>query len=466
MDEPPPPHAVEAPAPPPRRRRPSPAVTLLLALAGAWLLALLYVVQAFVPSADALERPAETAVRAFESDLDLRDALARSPWLLATYEAIAGAREEALRDAIGAYGEVLELEELPLAASGELGARRLVLELELGGGAPGSSDLEPAGAEPAAAVAWSYGSDVAALDAGAARERLDELSPGWAKRRALRRWAQRAGDGATLAALEREESARLAHAGRLGSALQVVWLAVLVCGGAAAAFALRGRRAALGIPEWPMLDGLGVAVRGLWIYVVLALVALAAPASGAIAALAAIGYVAWATRRQLHPRAGAWRALGLRAPAMRAGRALAFTLAICAADQAGSLGLQLAAEAWGWESPWSEGVLEPLLYEPWPSALALAADVGLVAPLFEEILFRGLIYGTLRIRLPAPAAIPLSALSFAVLHAYSPVALVAVAWSGCVWAYAYERSGSLLPSFASHAFNNSWIAAASLALMR
>ena len=51
---------------------------------------------------------------------------------------------------------------------------------------------------------------------------------------------------------------------------------------------------------------------------------------------------------------------------------------------------------------------------------------------------------------------------FAVAHGYGILGFAAVFWSGLLWAWAYERTGSLLPSMAAHAADNLM---ASLAVM-
>lgn len=75
-----------------------------------------------------------------------------------------------------------------------------------------------------------------------------------------------------------------------------------------------------------------------------------------------------------------------------------------------------------------------------------------MAPRSSAITFRGLLYRSLRNRLPiAPAAI-LAALLFAAVHApaYPPAALPFDAWFGPVARLLYERTGSPLPGIALH----------------
>jgi membrane protease YdiL (CAAX protease family) len=88
------------------------------------------------------------------------------------------------------------------------------------------------------------------------------------------------------------------------------------------------------------------------------------------------------------------------------------------------------------------------------------------APLFEEVIFRGRLYGSLRARLSWPAAAVASALIFGLAHGYGPAGFASVLVSGLLWAWIYERTGSLLPCIAAHVINNLAVAVTLLALLR
>jgi membrane protease YdiL (CAAX protease family) len=80
-----------------------------------------------------------------------------------------------------------------------------------------------------------------------------------------------------------------------------------------------------------------------------------------------------------------------------------------------------------------------------------------LAPVCEEFLFRGFIFGALRNwRGPWPAAI-LTGVLFGGVHAGSAPAadLVPLAVLGVVLCVLYERTGSLYPCIGLHALNNS-----------
>ena len=85
----------------------------------------------------------------------------------------------------------------------------------------------------------------------------------------------------------------------------------------------------------------------------------------------------------------------------------------------------------------------------WP---AIAVAAALVAPLAEEICFRGLVYPALRARLRAPHAILFSSLAFGFVHA--PAVWLPMAIFGACLAWLTETTGSVVPAVAAHmAFN-------------
>jgi len=76
-----------------------------------------------------------------------------------------------------------------------------------------------------------------------------------------------------------------------------------------------------------------------------------------------------------------------------------------------------------------------------------------VAPLAEELLFRGFLYAALRRYAGPLGAISVSAAIFALLHDY-PLGLPPLFLLGFLLAYLYERTGSLAAPIAAHAANN------------
>lgn len=98
-----------------------------------------------------------------------------------------------------------------------------------------------------------------------------------------------------------------------------------------------------------------------------------------------------------------------------------------------------------------------LMETPLELALAVMAAVVL-APVAEELLFRGLLHRSLRRRSRIVPATALSSVLFAVVHvdvAFSqPLALVGLTLVGVILAIAYERTGSLLVPIVIHAVHN------------
>lgn len=90
--------------------------------------------------------------------------------------------------------------------------------------------------------------------------------------------------------------------------------------------------------------------------------------------------------------------------------------------------------------------------------LATAAVVIVLAPVAEEVFFRGFVYRSLRNRLSFPAAAATVGLLFGAIHYSGPQTLAllpVLALLGVVFCWLYERSGSLYPAIALHAVNNS-----------
>lgn len=82
-----------------------------------------------------------------------------------------------------------------------------------------------------------------------------------------------------------------------------------------------------------------------------------------------------------------------------------------------------------------------------------AAIIAVLAPVAEEVFFRGYMQTRLRRRWGPTWAIGITALAFGVLHAdpvHTPFAIA----MGVAFGYVAERSGSIRPAIAGHIFNN------------
>jgi membrane protease YdiL (CAAX protease family) len=100
-------------------------------------------------------------------------------------------------------------------------------------------------------------------------------------------------------------------------------------------------------------------------------------------------------------------------------------------------------------SPRANPIADPNL-PYWLAGLAIVA-----APVFEEFIFRGLIFGGLRRSLGLPAAALASAAIFGLVH--PPAAVIPVAAMGLCAALVYERTGALLAPMLVHALYNAAI---------
>ena len=79
--------------------------------------------------------------------------------------------------------------------------------------------------------------------------------------------------------------------------------------------------------------------------------------------------------------------------------------------------------------------------------------VVVVAPIFEEILFRGRLYGLLRVKTSPLVAVTLSSLMFGIMHLQPAVMLEGVLM-GLLFSYAYLRTRSIFAPIILHMCNN------------
>jgi len=151
------------------------------------------------------------------------------------------------------------------------------------------------------------------------------------------------------------------------------------------------------------------------------------------------------------PRAGLWRAAGWR---WEGGRQVLRALggAAVVLPLAGALGV-IGQQILRNQPPTSPLItIMAQVTNPWLLAVMVVMAVVL-APVVEETLFRGILYGGLRRRLGMWPAALLSGLIFGVVH-YQPVALLALVGLGVAFAVLYERSRSLVvPAIAHGVFN-------------
>ncbi len=115
-------------------------------------------------------------------------------------------------------------------------------------------------------------------------------------------------------------------------------------------------------------------------------------------------------------------------------------------------------------SPFSSNpALEMLLQGSPAEVLALGLAAALAAPFFEEVLFRGVLYASLRQTLRPMGAGLVSAALFSLVHGDTQ-AILALGTLGALFAWLYERTGSLWPAILAHSLWNGGTVAAMVLL--
>ncbi len=109
----------------------------------------------------------------------------------------------------------------------------------------------------------------------------------------------------------------------------------------------------------------------------------------------------------------------------------------------------LSNALWHWRGPWDFG--------PWRQAPLLASilrvlAVGILGPMAEELIFRGLLYGRLaKTRVGPVGTIVILALFWAVIHvSYDATVITVIFIDGLLLGAARWRTGSLLPPVLMH----------------
>jgi membrane protease YdiL (CAAX protease family) len=418
---------------------------------------------------DTLDRPEESLERVVTRDMDFRAAARTAPAWERRLHALAFSSDSGARaDAIAWYEELARVEGSPLA---EL--YRIVLLAE-----DGQSE-----AAESVAKAWAPTDDGARRLAAWARSAYEsevpppeelrtvldavrrELPRNWFADRLTIRLASRLGDTATVLEAERAIQARgVPLLWRLRAILVAETLLVVLGVVALAAWLIGpgGRAARVAMapipPPWSAADGLGLFARGAVGLVGVAVVwpflpdrAWSTLVVSILQTLPLGGYLLWYCR-------GSWTSLadtfGLRVPRAAWPTLVRATLGVVGVSTLADVLVELAGARLGVETHWTDGFQERLVWGTPAEVLADVIDSCAFAPLLEEPLFRGILYGTLRLRLGAAPATVVSAALFALAHGYGVVGFASVFVSGVLWALAYERTRSLLPGMLAHAASN------------
>ncbi|HUG37144.1 MAG TPA: type II CAAX endopeptidase family protein, partial [Candidatus Limnocylindrales bacterium] len=429
---------------------------------------------------DLLDHPAASLERLVTREMDVRAALERlSRPERALYAVFAGL-EETPEEAVTWYEELVVT-----VPSAHAFLYRLILLGEAGrtdrvlaDSAAAKDHFDPGRADAAALAAAAYGRGT--LDPRAARalvaELRQKLPPNWFADTLVMRIGERAGDPALAAAARSAIEAR-------GTSLIWRWRALVgaeltvVAIGIVGLLSLRPPPFGVAIssarvpPPWTLAAGYALFIRGAFGFLVIGWVPLALlPDRSEIVAvvsfLAGIPLLVL-TVRYLHARGLTFRGtfgLGVNAAARPAMIRVSF--ALIALGFLGEAAIAAGAALLGVRSHWADGFPEELLWASWTLVVFQSVDTVVWTPFFEELAFRGILYGGLRTRLSAGPAVLLSAGIFAVAHGYGPTGGASVLLSGILWALAYERCRSLWPGVIAHAANNLIVNVTYLGLIR
>jgi membrane protease YdiL (CAAX protease family) len=294
------------------------------------------------------------------------------------------------------------------------------------------------------------------------------VEPGWFRDRLATRLATGAGDRELLAATteaQTQRSTRLLARTRATLAIELVLIVVALAVLVRVVVRRRGLDRVGGVvlpPAWRGRDGILVLIWGGAIGAIILFASSLVPERpyfrvliGATTNLSFVPLIYLAWRFLMRPSGRRLsESFGLVPTSDGARRLLPVILTLLALGQLGEGVMDLAGRLLGLSAHWTEWFDRDLVWGSRAVAGATIFDTVILTPIFEEIVFRGLLFATLRRRFGVAPAAVLSAAIFAVAHGYGVLGFAAVFWSGLLWAWSYERTGSLLPSMATHAADN------------
>ena len=303
---------------------------------------------------------------------------------------------------------------------------------------------------------------------------------GWFYSSLATRIAERSGDRPLLATLEASSQQRAAALLWRSRAFAALELTLMVVGLMVLGWWIRRNRSreifrvgsAELPPLWPGRLGAGVMLRGGAIGALLTVaflsMAIDYPSLRVVAVpLSNLPLLALAYYHLLRPqRQTFWSGFGLRIEPCHLGQLGLAVLAVVAAGLVGEWVMGRIAEPLNLVSHWTEWFDADLVWGALPTLAVSLMEYVLFAPIFEELAFRGLLFSVLRRRFHWWPAATLSAALFALAHGYGLIGFLSVFWSGVIWAWAYERTGSLWPGIIGHAANNLLVCLSVMALLR
>jgi len=120
----------------------------------------------------------------------------------------------------------------------------------------------------------------------------------------------------------------------------------------------------------------------------------------------------------------------------------------------GALGTLVLSVTVSWIGPEPEGMKQVMeLAQDRGKLLPSIFAFAVMAPVVEELIFRGLLYGWIESRWGSKVALVVSSLAFAAAH-FEPAHILLVLPLGFLFGWLRRRTNSLMPSMVSHIVNN------------
>lgn len=297
-------------------------------------------------------------------------------------------------------------------------------------------------------------------------ELAEALPAGWFYDRLAIGLAERSGDEKMLAAIQEAMAKRAAPLLRRVRILTAVELSLILPGVLALIVVAHRRDLCWKVgnaplpPPWPGWVGAAVLVRGGGMAALLSMAFLFLDSDNLLLRLAsmpmiALPLVVMARLYLLNPVGYGFKdGFGLRPSGSGWNRLIVTVLWLSAVGLIGEWAISLLADWGNFASHWTEWFDADLAWGTLPVVVVSLLEFVVVAPVLEEIIFRGLLFGTLRRKWGVAGASVTSASVFAIAHGYGVLGFASVFWSGLLWAWAYEKTASLLPGILAHAMNN------------
>jgi len=317
----------------------------------------------------------------------------------------------------------------------------------------------------------------------ALQSRLADVLPvGWFYDRLIIKLARRAGHMELASVIQEQSDRRADRLYRYSRRLTVLELVIMLAGSACLGMIWRASRAGRNVvrlhdpgipPPWPGRVGAAVLLRGgaLGAIVMAFCLIYMPPENASLRALAIpltnVPVLALAYYHLFRPAGMTFEeGFGLGLPWRSFSKLVIAVLAVVAAGLWGEWFMDRAAEQWQLASHWTEWFDEDLVWGSSSLTMVSLLEYVILAPLFEELVFRGLLFAILRRKFRFLPAALLSAAIFGLSHGYGVVGLISVCWSGVLWAWIYEKTGSLGPGILANAINNLLVCLSVMALLR